>query len=120
MNWFITNLFYQNSYTLIGPLLGVLVIKYFENIFSAINESVLHGVFSFLPDTFENVVVAVTHLFVGEGWHLSLGLIFVLVVTFLPGGMMQALSILSRRYKKFRSGTSSTTGSETDSQGEQK
>jgi len=106
--------------TLIGPLLGVLVIKYFENIFSAINESVLHGAFSFLPDTLENAVVAVTHVFVGEGWHLSLGLIFVLVVTFLPGGIMQALSILSRRYKQFRSGTSSTTGSETDSQGEQK
>jgi len=105
--------------TLIGPLLGVLVIKYFENIFSAINESVLHGAFSFLPDALENVVVAVTHLFVGEGWHLSLGLIFVLVVTFLPGGIMQALSILSRRYKKFRSGTTSATGSETDSKGEQ-
>ena len=105
--------------TLIGPLLGVLVIKYFENIFSAINESVLHGAFSFLPDTLENAVVAVTHIFVGEGWHLSLGLIFVLVVTFLPGGIMQALSILSRRYKKFRSGTTSATGSETDSKGEQ-
>jgi len=105
--------------TLIGPLLGVMVIKYFENIFSAINESVLHGAFSFLPDALENVVVAVTHLFVGEGWHLSLGLIFVLVVTFLPGGIMQALSILSRRYKKFRSGTTSATGSETDSKGEQ-
>jgi len=106
--------------TLVGPLLGVVVIKYFENIFSAINESVLHGAFSFLPDALEDVVVAVTHVFVGEGWHLSLGLIFVLVVTFLPGGIMQALSLLERRYKKFRSGASSTTGSETDSQGEQK
>ncbi|RKZ61905.1 MAG: branched-chain amino acid ABC transporter permease [Gammaproteobacteria bacterium] len=106
--------------TLIGPLLGVMVIKYFENIFSAINESVLHDAFSFLPDTIENVIVAVTHVFVGEGWHLSLGLIFVLVVTFLPGGIMQALSILTRRYKQFRSGTNSTSESETDSQGEQK
>jgi len=106
--------------TLIGPLLGVMVIKYFENIFSAINESVLHDAFSFLPDTIENVIVAVTHIFVGEGWHLSLGLIFVLVVTFLPGGIMQALSILTRRYKQFRSGTNSTSESETDSQGEQK
>jgi len=106
--------------TLIGPLLGVMVIKYFENIFSAINESVLHDAFSFLPDTIENVIVAVTHVFVGEGWHLSLGLIFVLVVTFLPGGIMQALSVLTRRYKQFRSGTNSTSESETDSQGEQK
>lgn len=106
--------------TLIGPLLGVIVIKYFENIFSAINEQVLHGVFSFLPDTLENAVVAVTHVFVGEGWHLSLGLVFVLVVTFLPGGIMQALTLLSRRYKRLRSGTTSTNESETDSQGEQK
>ncbi len=105
--------------TLIGPLLGVVVIKYFENIFSAINESVLHGFFSFLPDAFENVVVAVTHLFVGEGWHLSLGLIFVLVVTFLPGGIMQALSLLNQRYKRRRSRATSATESETDSKGEQ-
>ncbi|OOZ38287.1 branched-chain amino acid ABC transporter permease, partial [Solemya elarraichensis gill symbiont] len=35
--------------TLIGPLLGVGIIKYFENIFSALNESALHEVFSFLP-----------------------------------------------------------------------
>lgn len=105
--------------TLVGPLLGVVVIKYFENIFSSINESALHGVFSFLPDTAENVVVAVTHIFVGEGWHLSLGLVFVLVVTFLPGGIMQALSMINRRFKQLRSGSASKTGSEAGSKGEQ-
>ncbi|MCZ4273552.1 branched-chain amino acid ABC transporter permease [Maritalea porphyrae] len=75
--------------TLIGPVVGAWLIKYFENIFSSFNESVLHNLFSFLPDNVESFVVSVTSMFVGEGWHLTLGLIFVLVVTFLPGGMME-------------------------------
>lgn len=75
--------------TLIGPVVGAWLIKYFENIFSSFNESVLHNLFSFLPDSVESFVVGVTSMFVGEGWHLTLGLIFVLVVTFLPGGMME-------------------------------
>lgn len=75
--------------TLVGPVIGAWLIKYFENIFSSFNESVLHNLFSFLPDGIENFVVEVTSIFVGEGWHLTLGLVFVLVVTFLPGGMME-------------------------------
>lgn len=75
--------------TLIGPVIGAWLIKYFENIFSAWNESVLHGFFAFLPDNFENVVVLISSKFVGEGWHLTLGLMFVLVVVFLPGGLME-------------------------------
>lgn len=75
--------------TLLGPIIGAWLIKYFENIFSSFNENVLHNVFSFLPDGVENVVVEITSMFVGEGWHLTLGLVFVLVVTFLPGGIME-------------------------------
>ncbi len=80
--------------TLIGPLLGVGIIKYFENIFSALNEKVLHEVFSALPDGLENLVVSVTELFVGEGWHLTLGTLFMLVVIFLPGGVMEGVTRL--------------------------
>lgn len=36
--------------TLIGPVLGAGFIKYFENIFSKINDNVLHSWFAFLPD----------------------------------------------------------------------
>ena len=50
--------------TLIGPLLGVGIIKYFENIFSALNDSVLHQVFAALPDGLEDFVVSFTSLFV--------------------------------------------------------
>lgn len=85
--------------TLLGPLLGAGIIKYFENIFSAYNESVLHEVFAFLPDGIETAVVKVLSLFVGEGWHLTLGLIFMLVVIFLPGGLMEGLRRLSHLFR---------------------
>jgi ABC-type branched-subunit amino acid transport system permease subunit len=75
--------------TLMGPILGAGFIKYFENIFSKINESVLHDWFGWLPHGVQDFVVAVINPFVGEGWHLTLGLIFVLVVVFLPGGIME-------------------------------
>ncbi|HYC36939.1 MAG TPA: branched-chain amino acid ABC transporter permease [Usitatibacter sp.] len=75
--------------TLLGPFVGAVIIKYLENIFSAFNEQTLHSVFGFLPDGVENVVVAVAGLFVGEGWHLTLGMMFMLLVIFLPGGVME-------------------------------
>ncbi len=77
--------------TLVGPLLGVTIIKYFENIFSALNEDILHQFFTFLPQWLENMAVAVSSEFVGEGWHLTLGLLFMLVVIFLPGGVMEGI-----------------------------
>lgn len=86
--------------TLFGPLLGVGIIKYFENIFSAINESVLHSVFDFLPTWLENGMVFITEPFVGEGWHLTLGLLFMLVVAFLPGGVLEGLNIMKSKLKK--------------------
>ncbi|MBE1284096.1 MAG: branched-chain amino acid ABC transporter permease [Rhodobacteraceae bacterium] len=75
--------------TLIGPVLGAGFIKYFENIFSKINDSVLHGWFAFLPDGLEDAVVTIIHPFVGKGWHLTLGILFMLVVIFLPGGLVE-------------------------------
>lgn len=88
------------SGTLIGPLLGVGVIKYFENIFSALNETSLHEIFNFLPQGLENLMVTISHVFVGEGWHLTLGLLFMLVVIFLPGGVMEGIAILTKSIKK--------------------
>ncbi len=90
--------------TLLGPVLGAGVIKYFENIFSAINENVLHQVFSFLPDPVENAVVAVAGMFVGEGWHLTLGLLFMLIVIFLPGGLMEGFNRILGLFRRGCSG----------------
>jgi len=77
--------------TLLGPVLGAALIKYFENIFSSFNSQTLHGFFGFLPDPVENVLVTVSGLFVGEGWHLTLGALFMVIVIFLPGGVMEGL-----------------------------
>ena len=65
------------------------MIKYFENILSKINESVLHGWFAFMPDGLEDFFVAIVYPFVGKGWHLTLGILFMLVVIFLPGGLVE-------------------------------
>jgi ABC-type branched-subunit amino acid transport system permease subunit len=86
--------------TLIGPMLGVGIIKYFENIFSALNEASLHQVFSFLPDWLENIVVSISSHFVGEGWHLTLGVLFMLIVIFLPGGVMEGIRRISAFVQK--------------------
>ncbi|WP_282094832.1 branched-chain amino acid ABC transporter permease [Epibacterium ulvae] len=75
--------------TLIGPVLGAGFIKYFENIFSKINDHVLHSWFAFLPDGLEDFVVFLIHPFIGKGWHLTLGILFMLVVIFLPGGLVE-------------------------------
>jgi len=85
--------------TLIGPFVGAVIIKYFENIFSAINEQTLHSVFSFLPEGLQNAVVSITGLFVGDGWQLTLGLIFVLVVVYLPGGVMEGVARIGRIFR---------------------
>lgn len=77
--------------TMIGPVFGAAFIKYFENIFSSFNDRDLHQLFAALPDTIENALVSLTSLFVGDGWHLTLGLLFMLVVIFLPGGIMEGV-----------------------------
>ncbi len=56
----------------------------------------LHAFFGFLPDPVENVVVSVTHLFVGEGWQLTLGAMFMILVIFLPGGVMEGIHRIGR------------------------
>ncbi len=83
--------------TLIGPVFGAGLIKYFENIFSKINESLLQTWFSFLPDGVSDFVVTVIYPFVGKGWHLTLGLVFMLVVIFLPGGLVGGINGLYKR-----------------------
>ncbi len=88
--------------TLIGPVVGAGFIKYFENIFSKINDNVLHSWFSFMPDGVEDFLVTIVHPFVGKGWNLTLGLMFMLVVIFLPGGLVeggQRIAALFRRKK---------------------
>ncbi|MEM8848849.1 MAG: branched-chain amino acid ABC transporter permease [Pseudomonadota bacterium] len=89
--------------TLIGPVLGAGFIKYMENIVSTINKSTLEAWFAFLPDWGTDVMVTMIYPFVGKGWHLTLGLLFMAVVIFLPGGLVQGgtkIAALFRRGSK--------------------
>jgi ABC-type branched-subunit amino acid transport system permease subunit len=82
--------------TLVGPMLGAGLIKYFENIFSSFNSNLLTEVFSFLPDAIEGYFVQFIGLFVGGGWHLTLGLLFMVVVIYLPGGIVEGFGRLTK------------------------
>lgn len=86
--------------TLLGPLLGAGVIKYFENIFSKINDNILYEWFSFMPDALQDAFVFLIHPFIGKGWHLTLGIMFMLVVIFLPGGVVEGGQRIKRLFKR--------------------
>ncbi len=96
--------------TLIGPILGAGFIKYFENIFSKINDNVLHQWFSFMPDGIEDFMVFIVHPFVGKGWHLTLGILFMLVVIFLPGGLVDGGQRIGRWLRSRGQKEDKTTG----------
>ena len=99
--------------TLIGPVLGAGFIKYFENIFSKINDGILHQWFAFMPDGLENVMVAVIHPFIGKGWHLTLGLLFMLVVIFLPGGLVEGGQRIAKLFKRKKPSSDTPDGKTT-------
>jgi len=94
--------------TLIGPVLGAGLIKYFENIFSKINDNLLHKWFAFMPDGVEDFIVSIIYPFVGKGWHLTLGLIFMAVIIFLPGGLVELGQKVASIFKKKNSTTTNT------------
>ncbi|KEJ90172.1 branched-chain amino acid ABC transporter permease [Sulfitobacter donghicola] len=86
--------------TLIGPVLGAGIIKYMENIVSKINKTVLEQWFAFMPDGIEDLFVALVYPFVGKGWHLTLGLVFMLVVIFLPGGLVEGGQRVGKMFRR--------------------
>jgi branched-chain amino acid transport system permease protein len=88
--------------TLIGPVLGAGIIKYMENILSKINSDILHTWFAFLPDGLEDIIVGMVYPFIGKGWHLTLGIVFMLVVIFLPGGVVEGGQRLAQFLRRKR------------------
>ncbi|MGC6535684.1 MAG: branched-chain amino acid ABC transporter permease [Parvibaculales bacterium] len=90
--------------TLIGPVLGAGVIKYFENILSKINQEVLYQWFAILPEGLQDVLVTIIYPFIGKGWHLTLGLIFMAVVIFLPGGLVEGGQRIAAYIERKRKG----------------
>ncbi len=86
--------------TLLGPVLGAGFIKYLENIVSKINKDILHEWFSFLPEGLETAMVSLVYPFIGKGWHLTLGILFMLVVIFLPGGLVEGGQRIGRLFRR--------------------
>lgn len=90
--------------TLLGPILGAGFIKYFEQILSSFNKQELAAIFDFLPESVQTFVVWVSSAFVGEGWHLTLGLLFMLIVIYLPGGLVEGFRRLGARFGSGQAG----------------
>lgn len=86
--------------TLFGPILGAATIKYFENIFSAVNDQVLQSAYSFMPEWLSDIAILLTRPFVGEGWHLMLGVLFMAIIIFLPGGIIEGVRRIGGIFKK--------------------
>ncbi len=103
--------------TLLGPVLGAVVIKYFENIFSAFNNATLHATFDFLPGWLADPFVGLLSLFVGDGWHLTLGLLFMIVVIFLPGGMMEGINRTAKAVRRRREARHGASGDQDSKDG---
>jgi ABC-type branched-subunit amino acid transport system permease subunit len=99
--------------TLIGPVLGAGLIKYMENIVSKINKTVLEQWFAFMPDGIEDLLVALVYPFVGKGWHLTLGLVFMLVVIFLPGGLVEGGSRVGNMFRRKKTDNDTPAGKTT-------
>ncbi len=99
--------------TLIGPVLGAGIIKYMENIVSKINKTVLEQWFSFMPDGIEDLLITLIYPFVGKGWHLTLGLVFMLVVIFLPGGLVEGGQRIGKMFRRKKPDPKSPSGKTT-------
>ena len=96
-NWYFPNIYFVHYN---GSFINLTTIKYFENIFSSLNDNILMGFFSFMPEPLQHAATAVAGLFVGEGWHLTLGALFVIIVVFLPGGLMEGLSRIGKLFRR--------------------
>ncbi|MEP1522606.1 branched-chain amino acid ABC transporter permease [Ascidiaceihabitans sp.] len=99
--------------TLIGPVLGAGLIKYMENIVSKINKGILEQWFAFMPDGIEDLLVTLVYPFIGKGWHLTLGLVFMLVVIFLPGGLVEGGQRIAGMFRRKKSDPSTPDGKTT-------
>jgi branched-chain amino acid transport system permease protein len=84
-----------------------------ENIVSKINKTVLEQWFAFMPDGIEDLLVTLVYPFVGKGWHLTLGLVFMLVVIFLPGGLVEGGSRLGNMFRRKKTDTDTPAGKTT-------
>ncbi len=103
--------------TLSGPMIGAVVIKYFENIFSSIGDQRLLEIFSWAPDGLQHALAYVVSPFVGNGWQLTLGLLFVVIIIFLPGGLVSGFKRIFTKLKPIAKGVAKKEGADTGEAG---
>ncbi|MDX1781817.1 MAG: branched-chain amino acid ABC transporter permease, partial [Thalassovita sp.] len=48
-------------------------------------------------------LVTIVHPFVGKGWHLTLGILFMMIVIFLPGGLVEGGQRVARLFRRKKS-----------------
>lgn len=101
--------------TLIGPVIGAGLIKYAEQKVSSWNEGILSDFFSFLPQGLSEFMVNFTALFVGEGWHMTLGLLFMIIVIFIPGGIVEGVRRIFGLFRRSKPQTVNKTKTATAS-----
>jgi branched-chain amino acid transport system permease protein len=106
--------------TLIGPVLGAGFIKYMENIVSKINKSILEQWFAVMPDGLQDFMINIIYPFVGKGWHLTLGLLFMMVVIFLPGGLVEGGQKLANLFRRNKSKDDTSRETTATAQGNEK
>ena len=70
--------------TLIGPMIGAAFMLYFENVIS---------------------------VYLEEQWLLALGLMFMAIVAFLPGGFVEGYQRLMKKFRKSENNTSELSSS---------
>ena len=82
--------------TLLGPFIGAGLLKGAEARLSEQGTGDLMEAFSFLPASLQEGMTSLSLVFLGEGWHLTIGLMFMIVVIFLPGGLIEGINRLIR------------------------
>ena len=99
--------------TLVGPVLGAAIIKYAEQKVSSWNEGIVLEFFSFMPQGLQEFAANFVSLFVGGGWHLTLGLLFMVIVIFLPGGIMEGLRRIAGLFSRGDKSNNAAAGTPT-------
>lgn len=74
--------------TLVGPVIGAGLVEYLKELLSAINIEVT------------GFWTALIKPFLGDTWLLTLGLVFMFVVAFLPGGLMELPKKIANVFKR--------------------
>ena len=88
-------------------------VKRLENLVKIQYKTVLEQWFAFMPDGIEDVFVTIIYPFVGKGWHLTLGAVFMLVVIFLPGGLVEGGQRVGAMFRRKKTDTDTSAGKTT-------